>query len=149
MNKNYTGVEKHFKYDPSNGKITSKGKEVGWVEQGYIRVMYKGKMLSAHRVALKILGIDIPDGYVIDHINGVGTDNRRDNLRVVTQGENQRNRACHRNGQFPGVQKRGNRYRARIRLDQKTLKSLGTYSSPEEAYVVYLKARKNYFGEGV
>ncbi len=45
-------------------------------------------LLLMHRI---ILG-DIPPGMTVDHINREKRDNRRSNLRIVTQGENNRNR---------------------------------------------------------
>lgn len=41
-----------------------------------------------HRAILR----DIPVGMTVDHINRDKLDNRRENLRIVTQGENNRNR---------------------------------------------------------
>lgn len=44
-----------------------------------------------HRIIWETFYGEIPEGYQIDHINTIRTDNRLDNLRVVTQAENNRN----------------------------------------------------------
>ena len=44
------------------------------------------KTISMHRL---IMGF--PEGLVVDHINHDGLDNQKNNLRVVTSGENQKN----------------------------------------------------------
>jgi len=48
----------------------------------------QGQMLYLHRA---ICGCEPGDGTVVDHRNGDGLDNRRSNLRVVTQAINTRN----------------------------------------------------------
>lgn len=47
----------------------------------------------SHRVSLHRFILQPPRHLIVDHINGDGLDNRRSNLRMVTDVENQRNRA--------------------------------------------------------
>ena len=46
-----------------------------------------------HQFILSKDGIDVPDGYEIDHINRNPYDNRKQNLRVVTHQENMMNQS--------------------------------------------------------
>ena len=57
---------------------------------GYMRGMVRGVYLQAHRVCWAVLTGEWPV-QDIDHINGVRTDNRAVNLRVVSRAENSRN----------------------------------------------------------
>lgn len=64
------------------------GKEAGTkTKEGYIRVKYRGVSYLAHRVVWRIFHGDVPDLH-IDHINGDTVDNRVENLRPTTNGEN-------------------------------------------------------------
>ena len=68
------------------------GKQAGTVSvHGYVKINIRGKIISAHRLAWLMYYGDWPDG-MIDHINWEKTDNRINNLRVVTCSENARNR---------------------------------------------------------
>jgi len=51
-------------------------------------VQGKRKTLYMHRVILEYLGVSIPEGWVVDHINKDGLDNRRINLRVIDKSQN-------------------------------------------------------------
>lgn len=89
-----------------------------------------------------------PDNLQVDHINGNGLDNRRANLRVCTRSQNlwnQRRRAKNTSG-FKGVNKNGDTWRARIKVNNKEI-ALGCYKDAIQAAKAYDYAAKKYFGE--
>ncbi|HDG0630455.1 TPA: HNH endonuclease [Serratia marcescens] len=58
----------------------------------YRRVKVNRTKFQAHRIIYALRnGSDIPAGKCIDHIDGNGLNNRADNHRLVTVGENRRN----------------------------------------------------------
>lgn len=60
--------------------------------RGYIEVHLGKRRLSGHRIVWTHVHGQIPEGMEIDHINHVKTDNRIENLRLVSRRENMRNR---------------------------------------------------------
>ena len=76
-----------------NGTIKNKfGNEVGFkTSNGYIHVSSRGKQLYAHRIVWEAFNGEIPVGMEVDHINTNRSDNRLENLRLVTSSENKRN----------------------------------------------------------
>jgi hypothetical protein len=77
-------------------------------------------------------------GMVIDHINRIKTDNRLQNLRIITAKENSYNRtkSSKSNNAYKGVQKRGDKYVATISKDGKT-HQIGGFKTEEDAAKVY------------
>lgn len=97
--------------------------------------------------------MNCPKDKVVDHINGDTLDNRKQNLRICTKAENNRNRRVNsRLGTVPykGVYKRKNSkinsYRASVSYQDKTY-NLGHYNTPEEAAEVYNNKATELFGE--
>ena len=117
----------------------NKLKQSTWSEHdGYAFAKIKRKVVAFHRL---VMG-SIPEGYVVDHINGDQFDNRKENLRITTQNVNILNQnKLHKNNTVGchGVyrNRNGNRYYAKIRVKNKQI-YLGTYDTIEEAR----KARK-------
>jgi hypothetical protein len=91
-----------------------------------------------------------PKGLHVDHANHNGLDNRRSNLRICTQAENQRNRKLHCNNTsgFIGVcwGKSHRKWKAYI-YSYKQHFHLGHFDTAEEAAGVRDVAAKNLHGE--
>ena len=112
---------------------------------GYaMRAIYidgKQIILRMHRVIL-----NISKNKQGDHINGNTLDNRRSNLRVCTQKENNWNASKRKDNTsgYKGVHHFKGKWAARIQVDNKRL-FLGYYETVKEAAKGYDIAAKKYF----
>ena len=95
-----------------------------------------------HRVIL-----DLKKGKQADHINGNGLDNRRSNLRLCANQQNQRNQHSIRGtSKYKGVCRDNGAWLARIKVDYKT-KHLGRFKNEIDAARTYDEAAIKHFGE--
>lgn len=101
-------------------------------------------LLALHRLLL-----GAKPGDIVDHINGVTTDNRRANLRLVTATENARNaraKSLHDKGVSEYRKADGSAmYRVLITINRRTC-YLGAYRDPVDAAGVYDAAALRAFG---
>lgn len=126
-------------------------------DNGYaVRKQYEGKGGNSKRgyycrsIPMHRLIMDSPEGMDVDHINGVGLDNQRKNLRVCTHQENLQNSA-HRSDNTSG-------YRG-VTWDKKLKKwfvrctangvnhHVGYFLDVKEAALAYNVVAKKYYGE--
>lgn len=154
------GPSAHVAYCPETGEFTWKvsgrgqtkraGSKAGRVKpNGYVTVKVGGVEYYAHRLAFLIQTGSFPRGQV-DHINGIRSDNRWDNLRSASVSENRRNTvgfpSRRKHSRFKGVTKDKKSWIAQICVDGVT-KRLGVFSSEEDAAEAYRNAAAKYHGE--
>lgn len=78
---------------------------------------------------------------IVDHINGNGLDNRRENLRVGTASLNCVNRKNTPGKFLRGTRKKKNKFQAYIKVNGKQI-SLGYFETEKEAHIKYLKTAR-------
>lgn len=127
-------AREHLRYDGETGKffwiklpkrlnnqrLCFVGKEAGVVHHaGYIKLTLMGRPVSAHRLAWALYVGDPPAE--IDHINGIRSDNRLENLRPASRAQNMHNaktKACSGSGK-KNVQwdSQASKWRVRVRVN--------------------------------
>ena len=110
---------------------------------GYVQIMVSRKLYQAHRLAWLHVHGSMPYKQ-IDHINGIRSDNRIANLRLVNgalNSQNQRRARKDNKTGFLGVSLHRSRFQACIRKDRKIF-HLGYFDSAKEAHEAYVKAKR-------
>jgi hypothetical protein len=134
--------------DPHAGTMTKIQTNMGSVvSNGYVSVWFNGKNDYMHRVIWEFVNGPIPKGMVVDHINGVRSDNRISNLRLATPSQNAQNRHHSKNNKsgVKGISyhQRDKKWHAHIGVNRQQL-YLGSFKSASDAEAAYLKAAAEY-----
>jgi hypothetical protein len=153
-------LKKLLHYDPETGvfrwattrKSAPKWKQAGSTNKiGYVEIRLNYKLYLGHRLAWIYVHGGIPDGMVIDHINGNPSDNRILNLRLGTHAQNCQNRTKAQIDSKTGVlgvcfiEAKG-KYFAQLKLKRKKVWS-AYFDTVEEAHSAYVleKRRRHEF----
>ncbi len=143
-------------YDPSTGAFTwlvnrgnlkNAGSIAGSLNRGgYAQLQISGKCYRLHRLAWFYVHGVFPDGD-LDHINGVRSDNRIENLRICSKQQNALNKLPQRNG-FKGVtlHKQTGKFQAQITKSNKN-HYLGLFATEQAAAQAYDAASSVMHGE--
>jgi hypothetical protein len=136
-------INKGFKYDLKSGKIfNSFGKELKRKTNfGYLRINgsthFKGGLFNHHFAWYYIYGNCDFDR--LDHINRNRSDNRIDNLRILTNQEN----CWNTNAKGCRFRKDIKKWSSQICINYKQI-HLGYFNTEEEARNTYLTAKEKY-----
>jgi hypothetical protein len=142
----YERISELFKYDEVNGgvvRIDGKGR---WHPKpdkaGYIMyaVLEDSAKYKEHRLVYLLNNPDMDQSLQIDHINSIRSDNRIDNLRTVTNQQNQFNRPASLGFYWVPSKQLWN---AKIKVDSKSI-HLGYYDTILDARAAYLRGKKKY-----
>jgi hypothetical protein len=145
-----------FDYDPDTGlffwKVSKRGirrPQAGCFAGGYTVIQFDGVRYRAHRLAWFYVHGEWP-AHEVDHINGIRSDNRIENLRLATHAENLRNQKlqARNTSGCKGVafDRSRNKWMAQIHVAGKNI-NLGRFDTLNEASDVVKRARLQHHGE--
>ena len=113
--------------------------------EGYVISTANRKNLFMHRLIM-----NAPEDMVVDHINHDTADNRRNNLRCVSQSQNMQNARNNRRNPdgVKGVtwDKKWGKWSSRIHVNKEAI-YLGSFDTFEQAVAARKTAEEKYFGE--
>tara|TARA_B100000780_G_C20701068_1_gene278727 strand:+ start:42 stop:518 length:477 start_codon:yes stop_codon:yes gene_type:complete len=145
----YEIISELFKYDEVNGgvvRIDGKGRwhpkpdKKGYISYHVLEDSGKSREYREHRLVYLLNNPDMDQSLQIDHINSIRSDNRIENLRTLTNQENQFNRPSTLGFFWSPIKQR---YVAKIKVDYKSI-HLGNYDNILDARAAYLRAKKKY-----
>lgn len=141
-----------LRYDPNSGQMTwishhqqtqLIGKFAGALDgAGYVVIGIDNKLYRAHRLAFLYMTGSMPP--LVDHINGVKSDNQWGNLRAsnkVGNAQNIRKAHCDSKSGLLGVEISRDKFSARISISGKRI-GLGTFDTAQEAHEAYMAAKR-------
>jgi hypothetical protein len=137
-------IQRGYTYDPETGFIYNKyGRILSYTaKNGYIQIGItfnkKSYMIRGHQLAWYYIYNECVE--MLDHINGIRTDNRICNLRSINKQQNHFNRVKAKGYTW---HKHKNKWQSTICLSGKSY-FLGLYKTEEEARNAYLAAKKKY-----
>ena len=113
--------------------------------EGYRQIGLCQSVYKAHRLAWFYIHGVWPRGD-IDHINGIRSDNRIENLREATRAQNAANAKSRKKHKGVYLHKASGLYHARVTVNYRAV-SLGYFKSVEAAHAAYCVAEKKFFGD--
>jgi len=147
-----TYIISRLSYDPKTGIFTwingpRSGKRAGCLLQhGYRNININGKSYGEHRLAWLYVNGEMPTNN-IDHINGVPSDNRIENLRECSQSQNKQN-ARPKTGYLKGAFFDKSKGKCRASIGPRgSVRYLGVFESQDQAHEAYALAAKQMYGE--
>ena len=115
--------------------------------RGYMcaRFFFEGLVhnILLHRLAWFVVKDECP-GEIVDHINGIKSDNRLLNLRLIDKsgnGHNIKKEYANNKSGYLGVHGKSGSWQAQIKHKGKSL-HLGYFKTPQEAHVAYLNKKR-------
>ena len=132
-------------YDSETGEFSrANGSKVGAVDwDGYLRIGIRGRKYRASRLAWFWMTGE-QSKVLIEHRNGIRTDNRYVNLREATASQNMQNirrpRRRNKSGLLGVSTKSPGKFEATIKLNGKS-QYLGLFDNAEDAQAAYFKAK--------
>lgn len=115
-----------------------------------MKIGSKSQLFPAHRLIYPLMGVEIPQGFEVDHKDCNAHNNRWENLRLATRVQNAANQKVHLNRKHKhlpkGVSQKRKRFRAQIGFGGKQI-NLGHYGTPETAHAAYAKKAQELYGD--
>lgn len=140
--RSWRATNSNFSGKQAGTKVISKNSTTS-----YMQAEVNGVAVKCHRIIWEMHNGAIPKGKMIDHINGCGTDNRIENLRVVCSSESAKNKPLQKTNKsgFHGVNWHisAKKWQARINSNGVRI-DLGRFDCLDDAVKARLDAEKLY-----